>query len=86
MTMILCFVELRGKVAMQWVVICLNLFVHVIMYYYYGGLRGDSGAVRRAKGLQGPSIRTWQRVPSISDGMKRRLVPWSPAPPVSNFL
>lgn len=43
MTMILCFVELKGKVAMQWVVIDLNLFVHVIMYYYYGGApRSDS--------------------------------------------
>ncbi|KAI8800400.1 GNS1/SUR4 membrane protein [Cladochytrium replicatum] len=35
LTMVLCFVELRGKAPVQWVVIVLNLAVHFIMYYYY---------------------------------------------------
>ena len=34
-TMVLCFVELTGNVSIQWLVIVLNLFVHVLMYYYY---------------------------------------------------
>ncbi|KXS17732.1 GNS1/SUR4 membrane protein, partial [Gonapodya prolifera JEL478] len=34
-TMLLTFVELKGQTAVQWVPIVLNLFVHVVMYYYY---------------------------------------------------
>lgn len=34
-TMILCYVELDGGAASSWFVICLNIFIHVIMYYYY---------------------------------------------------
>mmetsp|Transcript_134650 Transcript_134650/g.190342 ORF Transcript_134650/g.190342 Transcript_134650/m.190342 type:complete len:259 (+) Transcript_134650:52-828(+) len=35
MTMILCFWELDGKTAVQWVPITANLLTHTIMYYYY---------------------------------------------------
>lgn len=34
-TMILCYVELDGGASSSWFVICLNLFIHIIMYYYY---------------------------------------------------
>eukprot|EP01123_Difflugia_compressa_P009950 TRINITY_DN348_c0_g1_i1.p1 TRINITY_DN348_c0_g1~~TRINITY_DN348_c0_g1_i1.p1 ORF type:complete len:308 (-),score=29.55 TRINITY_DN348_c0_g1_i1:169-1092(-) len=35
MTVILTFIQLSGKVTVQWVPILLNLIVHVVMYYYY---------------------------------------------------
>lgn len=34
-TLILCWVQLSAGTCMQWVVIELNLFVHVVMYSYY---------------------------------------------------
>jgi len=42
-TVWLCFVQLHGNTSVQWFVISLNLFVHVVMYYYYA---------RAALGLQ----------------------------------
>uniref|UniRef100_A0A6B2LCX7 Elongation of fatty acids protein n=1 Tax=Arcella intermedia TaxID=1963864 RepID=A0A6B2LCX7_9EUKA len=35
LTLILTHVQLEGKTVIQWVPIVLNLFVHVLMYYYY---------------------------------------------------
>jgi len=35
MTLYLCFTQLWGRAAVQWVPISLNLFTHIVMYYYY---------------------------------------------------
>jgi len=35
MTLILTHVQLEGRAAVQWVPIVINLFVHVLMYFYY---------------------------------------------------
>ena len=34
-TMVLCLVQLRGQTSLQWLIVIMNLFVHVIMYAYY---------------------------------------------------
>jgi len=35
LTLMLCQIQLKGHTSIQWIPITLNLFVHVLMYYYY---------------------------------------------------
>jgi len=35
LTLMLCQIQLTGYTSIQWIPITLNLFVHVLMYYYY---------------------------------------------------
>ncbi|TFL06547.1 elongase of fatty acids ELO [Pterulicium gracile] len=41
-TALLCYAQLNGKTSISWVVISINLAVHVLMYYYYYATAGGA--------------------------------------------